>query len=67
MSDPTTEPTPIENAHAISVSLRGALFELAANDERSAEQIRERLNEMATATDGLCDLLKHTIEESRPQ
>ena len=42
-----TEPTPIEKAYAITVQLRGVLFELSANDERSAQQIRDRLVELA--------------------
>jgi len=59
-----TTQTPTEQALAIAISLRGALFELAANDERSAEQIRERLAELATATDGLVAVLNHARERT---
>lgn len=57
-----SEPTPVEAALVTATQVRGALSELADNRERTAEEIRARLAELAQAMDGLCDSLKQSIE-----
>ncbi len=58
-----TEIPTTENAHETATKLRAALRELADNPERSPEQVKERLNELVQALDGLCDELKPQEEQ----
>lgn len=63
MIEPT--PTPIEEARALAIALRGRLLDLAGRTDMSAFEIRESLLNLGEAMDGLCDRLKPTEEKSK--